>query len=124
MLAQARWDDTTKDAKLPDQINKMLDCSESSYVWVFGPHGVTCYPAGDYLNPEPEEESGQTVGSLIARGLRCEEGDRGIGRDITKPLIISLNEAMEELGARTGVAFTMREGNRRLRFYRRPKRKR
>jgi hypothetical protein len=47
MLAQARWDDTTKDAKLPDQINKMLDCSESSYVWVFGPHGVTCYPAGD-----------------------------------------------------------------------------
>jgi hypothetical protein len=28
MLAQARWDDTTKDAKLPDQINKMLDCSD------------------------------------------------------------------------------------------------
>ena len=83
------------------------------------PNGVICYPAGDYLNPDPEGGGGQSVGSLIANGLRCEEGDRGIGRDLTKPLITSLNEIMEKLAVNTAVSFTIREGSRRHRFYRR-----
>ncbi|WP_050383363.1 hypothetical protein [Bradyrhizobium pachyrhizi] len=124
MLAQAKWDHSAKDPKLPEQIGKMMERSESSsYVWVYGPNGVTCYPAGDYLNPH-SEGGGQSVGSLIANGLRCEEGDRRIGRDLTKPLITSLNEVMEELGVQTAVSFTVREGSRRLRPYRRRRRKR
>jgi hypothetical protein len=122
MLAQAKWDDTAADRKLPRQIGDMMDRTESSYVWVYGPNGVTCYPAGDYLNPT-EESAGQSVGSLIANGLRCEEGDRDIGRDLTKPTVTSLREAMEELGVRRGMAFTIREGKRRRRFYRRSKRR-
>ena len=124
MLAQAKWDHTIKDAKLPEQIGKMMERSESSYVWVFGPHGVTCLPAGKYFDPNPAEEAGQSVGSLIANGLRCEEGDRRIGRDLTKPLITSLNEIMQDLGVNTAVSFTIREGSRRLRLYRRKRRKR
>jgi hypothetical protein len=123
MLAQAKWDYTTKDAKLPGQIDKMMDRSESSYVWEFGPHRVTSFPAGDYFNPAPDSH-GQTIGSLIANGLRCEEGDPGIGRDLTKPLITSLNEIMQDLGVNTALSFTVREGSRRLRFYRRRRRKR
>jgi len=123
MLAQAKWDDTTKDAKLSQQIGKMMGRTESSYVWVFGPHGVNCVPAGGYLTPGPTEK-GQSVGSLIANGLRCEEGDRRIGRDLTKPLITSLNEIMQDLGVNTALSFTIREGRRRHRFYRRAKRKR
>lgn len=120
MLVQAKWDRSAKDPKLPEQIGKMTDRSESSsYVWVYGPNGVTCYPAADYLNPHSEGGGGQSVGSLIANGLRCEEGDGGIGRDLTKPLITSLNEIMEELGVQTAVSFTIREGRRRHRFYRR-----
>ena len=121
MLAQAKWDHSAKDPKLPEQIGKMIERSKSSYVWVYGPNGVTCYPAGDYLNPDPEAGGGQSVGSLIVNGLRCEEGDRQIGRDLTKPLITSLNEIMEELGVQTAVSFTMREGKRRRRFYRSPR---
>lgn len=118
MLAQAKWDHSERDPKLPEQIGKMMERSESSsYVWVYGPNGVTCYPAGDYFNPE--SATGQSVGSLIANGLRCKEGDRRIGRDLTKPLITSLNEIMEELGVLTALSFTIREGKRRLRFYRR-----
>ena len=121
MLAQAKWDHT-KDSKLPEQVGKMMERTESSYVWVFGPHDVTCLPAGTYFDPNPTE--GQTIGSLIANGLRCEEGDRRIGRDLTKPLITSLNEIMQELGVNTAVSFTIREGSRRIRFYRRKRRKR
>lgn len=124
MLAQAKWDHAAKDPKLPEQIGKMMDRTESSYVWVFGAHGVTCYPAGDYLSPDPRDDGGQSIGALIANGLRCEEGDRGIGRDLTKPLITSLNEIMEELGVDTAVSFTIREGSRRHRFYRRRRKKR
>ncbi|MEY9153381.1 hypothetical protein [Bradyrhizobium japonicum] len=119
MLAQAKWDHSAKDPKLPEQIGKMMERSESSYVWVYGPNGVTCYPAGDYINPDSAGAGGQSVGSLIANGLRCKQGDRRIGRDLTKPLITSLNEIMEELGVLTAVSFTIREGKRRLRFYRR-----
>ena len=120
MIAQAKWDHSARDPHLPEQIGKMMERSESSsYVWVYGPNGVTCYPAGDYLNPHSEGGGGQSVGSLIANGLRCEEGDRRIGRDLTKPLITSLNEIMEELGVQTAVSFTIREGSRRHRFYRR-----
>jgi hypothetical protein len=123
MLAQAKWDDTTKDARLPQQIGKMLDRTESSYVWVYGPHGANCFPAGEYLAADPTEK-GQSVGSLIANSLRCKEGDEGIGRDLTKPLITSLNEIMQDLGVNTALSFTIREGRRRLRFYRRRQRKR
>ncbi len=121
MLAQAKWDKAAKDPKLPDQIGKMMGRSKSSsYVWVYDPNGVTCYPAGEYLNPG-HGGGGRSVGSLIANGLRCEEGDHGIGRDLTKPLITSLREAMEDLGVSHGVALTIREGSRRRRFYRRPR---
>jgi hypothetical protein len=123
MLAQAKWDDTTTDGKLPQQIGKMLERTESSYVWVFGPHGILCTPATKYFDPEPPDTA-QTVGSLIANGLRCREGDRHIGRDLTKPPGTSMNEIMQELGVYTALSFTVREGKRRLRFYRRRKRKR
>lgn len=123
MLAQAKWDDTTSDSKLPRQIGDMMDRTESAYVWVYGPNGVTCYPAGGYLNPAGET-SGQSVGSLIANGLRCTEGDKSIGRDLTKPTVTSLKEAMEDLGVSRGIALTVREGSRRHRFYRRPKERR
>jgi hypothetical protein len=122
MIAQAKWDEATKDRRLPGQIEDMTDRTDSSYVWVYGPNGVTCYPAGDYL--DAPGTAGQTVGSLIADGLRCTEGDRDIGRDLTKPTITSLREAMEELRVARGMAFTVREGSRRNRFYRKPSNRR
>jgi hypothetical protein len=122
MLAQAKWDHTTKDAKLPEQIGKMRERTGSSYVWVFGPQGVLCLPAGEYFHPAPSRKS-QTIGSLIANGLRCEEGDRRIGRDLTKPTITSLNEIMQDLGVNTALSFTIREGRRRIRWWRRRRRR-
>lgn len=118
MLAQAKWDRTMKDPKLPIQEVKMRERTHSAYVWVFGPNGATCYPAGRDLAVNPSVKS-QTIGSQIANSLRCKEGDRGIGRDLTKPLITSMNEIMQDLGVNTALSFTIREGRRRLRFYRR-----
>jgi hypothetical protein len=115
MLAQAKWDHTTKDAKLPEQISKMRERTDSSYVWVFGPQGVLCLPAGEYFHPGPSRKS-RTIGSLIANGLRCEEGDRSVGRDLTKPTITSLNEIVHDLGVNTALSFTIREGRRRMRW--------
>ncbi|HVR57224.1 MAG TPA: hypothetical protein VMT72_10395 [Pseudolabrys sp.] len=124
MLAQAKWDDTVTDPHLPEQIDKMMArAPAASYVWVYGPDGVTSYPAGEYLH-SIATGGGRSVGSLIANGLRCNEGDYGIGRDLTKPLITSLNEAMEVLGVDTALSFTIREGSRRNRIYRRRRGKR
>jgi hypothetical protein len=120
MLAQAKWDDTMDDPKLATQEGKMLERTGSSYVWVFGADGASCLRAGaGHIVASSESQS---IGSLIANSLRCIEGDTGIGRDLTKPPGTSMNEIMQELGVYTGLSFTVREGKRRLRFYRRKKR--
>ncbi|EIG63583.1 hypothetical protein [Bradyrhizobium sp. WSM1253] len=122
MLAQEKWDYTMDDPKLREQIEKMLDRTDSSYVWSYGPNGASCLPAKLH---DPATSSGvQITGSLIANSLRCLEGDEELGRDLTKPTITSMNEIMEELGVYTGLSFTVREGKRRLRFYRRKRRER
>lgn len=46
MLAQAKWDHSMRDPKLAEQEIKMLERTESSHVWVFGPYGAECFPAG------------------------------------------------------------------------------
>lgn len=46
----------------------------------------------------PSSNSGN-LAPLIANGLRCEEGDRRIGRDLTKPTISSLNEICRTLNS-------------------------
>jgi hypothetical protein len=121
MLAQAKWDYTSTDPNLLEQEAKMLDRTHSSYVWVYGPNGASSLPAGAARAAKMVRS--QTIGSQIANSLRCKEGDQSIGRDLTKPLITSMNEIMQELGVNTALSFTIREGRRRLQFYRRRRRK-
>jgi hypothetical protein len=100
MLIQSKWDNTLG-GRLTEQIFKMKQCSLWSYIWVYYPDRVVCIKTDDYL---AGKHAGESVGKQIANGLRCTEGDRGIGRNLNLPITSSLNQMMREIGAKRAVA--------------------
>ncbi len=99
MLVQSKWDRTffPNREELQQQCERMLARSRSSYVWVFGPNEVLSIDAKDVVSSMPLH--GQTVGTQIADGLRCHQGDVRIGRDTSKPLDRGLGDIMRALAA-------------------------
>jgi hypothetical protein len=115
MLVQSKWDDTFKpnNADFRDQCHKMLELSNSSYVWKFSPHGVESVPAMNVLHPSRKGflvEPRYTVGKQIADGIRCAEGDESIGRDLSMRDPESLTDIMRRLSVDKGMAITARKG--------------
>lgn len=115
ILVQSKWDRALRVAserrKLREQAERMQRASrDGSYIWVYEPTGIAAYPASAATGPTLALPpfGGQTVGELIADGLRCEAGDRDIGRDTDKPLVDSLNEALERVHAKSALSIVMR----------------
>ncbi|WP_271557662.1 hypothetical protein [Bradyrhizobium sp. CCBAU 45394] len=77
-----------------------------SYLWVFEDNGVICVPAPKSSDPviRGSTYQPQSIGGLIANGLRCEQGDRKIGRNPLEPVARGLVNAMASLGVPNGVA--------------------
>jgi hypothetical protein len=112
MLVQSKWDRTffPDREELQQQCKRMLARSRSSHVWVFGPKDVLSFDAKDIVLSMPLQ--GQTVGTQIAAGLRCHQGDVHIGRDTSKRLDRGLQDIMGVLAAENffvnkGVAITL-----------------
>jgi hypothetical protein len=108
MLVQAKWDDTLGSS--PDDIKRqcddMLRRSKDSYVWVYGPGSVGVVPADTDFSDGGRRavEGAQTVGELLASGVKCTAGDETIGRNTDRPLVDSLNDMLRELAARAAIS--------------------
>jgi hypothetical protein len=114
MLVQSKWDRTFKpnSKDVREQCEKMLERSKSSYVWKFGPMGVESIRAEDVLNPPQKDffiERSYTVGRQIADGIKCSEGDEGIGRDLSKRDAESLADIMRQLSVDKAMEITARK---------------
>jgi hypothetical protein len=110
MLVQSKWDDTVAgDRGLDQQVEEMRRRTKDSYVWSYGPDGVSVFPANqDGLVAARRGTAGGTVGSLLSDGVACRAGDRGIGIDLSKPLVESLNDKLRELAVGKGLSFIVR----------------
>jgi hypothetical protein len=106
ILVQSKWDSAVLNdrAQLREQARKMLARSPESYVWVYEPSGISCFPAHDVLGPRMTRENVKTPGVLIADGCRCKAGDRRIGRNPDLPPDQSLRTILEELRVNTGLS--------------------
>lgn len=82
-LVQAKWDGGPKDGRLEDQCRKMLDISEDSYVWSYGPSGIKVEHARDVLRGiemgNPASARPRHIEDLFDGVFECNEGDRKIG---------------------------------------------
>ena len=106
MLVQAKWDSSIKtDRQLRVQARRMHRRSkDDSYVWSYGPKGVSAIPSGAFVNPGsiyPE----MTAGELIAEGLRCRRGDLRIGRDLGIPRSAGMRAMLNKLNAEGALEF-------------------
>jgi hypothetical protein len=87
VLLQSKWEDGLYDGDnlLRNQALKMERRSDASFILVFGPRGIVAVPAHRATWPRVPTDfltEGISVGKLIADGLACDRGDRGIGRDL------------------------------------------
>jgi hypothetical protein len=106
MLVQSKWDSIdASDGHFRGQCDEMRRRSRESYVWVYGPDGVSAFPANAEAFAAAETGyPGRTVGTLLADGVACSAGDRQIGRDPSKPLVESLNAQLRELAVGTALS--------------------
>jgi hypothetical protein len=105
MLVQSKWDSTARDRGLAGQCDDMLRRSRESYVWVYGPQGVSVFPAhAEGLADAAAGGSGGTVGNLLADGVACTAGDRRIGRNPEGDFVESLNAQLRELAVGTALS--------------------
>jgi hypothetical protein len=106
MLVQSKWESTiTEDRSLRRQTEDMLRRSRDSYIWAYGPQGISVFPAhAEGLAAAASGDGGTTVGKLLTAGIACTAGDKGIGRDPDKPLVESLNAQLRELAVGTALS--------------------
>ncbi len=106
MLVQSKWQHKLDDARLPGQMSDMIKRTKDSYVWAYGPNGVTCakiYPTTDGASYDDMK----SVGGLVADGLRCTAGDPAIGRNLSLPRPEAMRHKLRELQANTALSFTL-----------------
>jgi hypothetical protein len=103
LLVQAKWDrKLTRDPLLPGQAARMRNRTRESYIWSYGPHGVTSIPAGAMIGVAPLRDI-LSAGELIAEGLRCRKGDPQIGRDLSLPRPLAMNAMLKRLNAQAAL---------------------
>jgi hypothetical protein len=101
--------------KRPDERRRLRNQSarmrrrspDGSYVWIFEEYGVTCIPAPKSSDPviRGSTYERQSVGSLIANGLRCRQGDKNIGRNVNTKVPEGLKSALRRLSTPNGIGF-------------------
>jgi len=110
MLVQSKWDDAVEGpaerSRLHGQSQDMLRRSKESYIWTYGPQGVSVSPA-DPNHVHSGDNPPVTVGGLLSEGMACNAGDPSIGLD-PGPVVESLNSKLRELAVKTGLSIVAR----------------
>lgn len=108
MLVQSKKGDALPSAtkKLDEQQEDMLEHTDSAYVWIYEPLGIAVAPAGSVRRGKVDPQEILTVGELVADGLRCTQGDPGLGRDLDLPIGQSVRSVMEQLSISHALALT------------------
>jgi hypothetical protein len=98
--------------RLRNQIARMRRRSKTgAYVWVFDDEGVTCVEAPNSSDPSLTWIfNPMTVGELIVEGLRCNRGDRAIGRPLDVPPEVGITRLLHRLSTRGGLDLTVKHG--------------
>ena len=109
MIIQSKWHNSSSREMLADQTQKMKERTKSSYVWVYGPSSITVVPSDDVEGGKLDFSNAMTVGALITEGLRCNEGDPALGRNLDVPIPQSLTAMMERLALKRGFSVTLTE---------------
>jgi len=95
--------------RLGNQAKRMYRRSASSYVWVYEIRDVVCAKAPRSSRPTLTRIwNPMTIGALIADGLRCNLGDRDIGRDPSAPITTGIRSVMHRLTVPRGLDFTIK----------------
>ncbi len=111
MLVQAKRRDAMirsgEPRRLGNQCKNMHRRSKTaSYVWVYEQGGVTSVRAPQASQPLLQRVSEPSTGELIAKGLRCNAGDKRIGRPISADP--RLGVSMRRLSVPTGLDFVVK----------------
>jgi hypothetical protein len=98
--------------RLRNQIARMRRRSKTdAYVWVFDDEGVTCVEAPKSSDPSLTWiVNPMTVGELIVEGLRCNRGDRAIGRPLDVTPQVGITRLLHRLSTRGGLDLTVKHG--------------
>jgi hypothetical protein len=116
MLVQAkrkkRFNKKSERDRLTIQCNKMRDRTQDAYVWIFHETGVRVVKAPkdatDIQITDLLDSASVTPGELVAEGLRCNRGDRTIGRSLNMELHAAMNDITSRLGAKRWVQYTIK----------------
>lgn len=111
MLVQAKWDHKlANDPLLHRQATRMRNRTRESYIWSYGPHGVTSIHTGAMIGATPIEEP-VSAGELIADGLRCRKGDPNIGRDLSLPRPRAMDAMLKRLHAEAALEIEVEQAD-------------
>lgn len=82
---------------------------EDSYVWVFTEGKVLCTKAPKSSDPHLRDlpYKHQSIGNMIAQGLRCQQGDDTKGPLLGASPVRGLRSRIEELSVPRGISFTV-----------------
>lgn len=103
MLLQSKWEGELYDGntRLRNQALRMHRRSdEASYVLVFGPRGIVAVPAERATWPRVPRDflkDAMSVGELVAAGLKCNKGDRRLGRDLDVPAPQGIDDVLRQI---------------------------
>lgn len=114
IFVQAKWREVTRTPKqmeeLRGQCQRMLDLSDQSYVWLYGPDGADAVRAQEVVQQpgtRPEQLLSRKTDDIFRRILECTEGDPNWGLDRVMVRDVGRRAAvgtmMEELRIRTAV---------------------
>jgi hypothetical protein len=98
--------------RLGEQCRKMRRRTNDAYVWVFHDSGVRVARAPPHaVAPRVDGSLNHwttTAGDLVVTALRCQRGDRKIGRTLGLPLHEAMNDITGRLGAKRWISGTIK----------------
>jgi hypothetical protein len=103
ILLQSKWEGELyrRNRRLRNQSLRMRTRSkDGSFILVFGARSILAVPAERATWPRvPSDflDDGVSVGTLIAEGLKCNIGDRGIGRDLNLPPAKAIDKVLRDI---------------------------
>jgi hypothetical protein len=103
IILQSKWEKELKNGnkRLRNQALRMQHRSDgSSFILVFGPRGIVAVPALRATWPRvPHDflDDAMSLGTLLAEGLKCNKGDRGLGRDLGAPASQGMDDVLRRI---------------------------